>query len=149
MGGVLADRVFQRSFRVMLIVVLALASILLVVFGQASPHPIVPAYALDVSPTVLVILVSVIGAVFGAVYPALYELSVELTYPLPEIYSGGLFTFLANLLGIFVLIINSVVHSSAAAAVVVISTAVCALGILPMRDSYKRSVEDVEGDAII
>jgi hypothetical protein len=115
-NGQLADNFFRHRFKRMLVITLSISllgfayftlSLPSALWGGDSGNPPLP------SSTGWLFFALLLGGGFlGASSPLFYELSLELTYPLPEVYSAGMMCLLNNIGAMLFLFIPPSVHDS-------------------------------------
>jgi hypothetical protein len=126
---------------------LTMGGYLLVCFAlplfHASAEPVI-----HMSDASLITLIIVSTGFIGAALPFSYELGVELTYPLPEIFSSGMISLFANV-GNFVYILAMQGVSPAYATFIFwCLLAAFTLAMVPLREEYRRADSERSGDVL-
>eukprot|EP01125_Pyxidicula_operculata_P019270 TRINITY_DN6977_c1_g1_i1.p1 TRINITY_DN6977_c1_g1~~TRINITY_DN6977_c1_g1_i1.p1 ORF type:complete len:401 (-),score=27.82 TRINITY_DN6977_c1_g1_i1:57-1259(-) len=94
-GGLLADKFFQKRFKLFMYILFTLLGIVLVIFTLGF-RSFLGDPVIDLPPWLAGLLLVLAGIFYGCTIPIFYELGVELTYPLNESYSSGMYTLFAD-----------------------------------------------------
>jgi len=143
-GGILCDKLWQRKFKLLLIVLFAILSGLLIIVTLTypsflAPHPPIPNFSWLTS-----IVLFLAGIMYGFCGPIFYELSVELTYPLPTAMSSGIYTLLINIAALIVLLVGPDIRVEWITGMAAFSLMACLIPLLLIKERYRRADIDAK-----
>jgi hypothetical protein len=149
LSGILVDKIFKRKFKTLLLSFLSSAVVFLAIWTLSFSN----FFSSDQSPILslpswfIVIMINLIGFLVGSATPLVYELGVEMTFPVKESYSMGLFTGLLNLFSLLMMLPETYLPSNWTNGMVTIVLIVTTIALVSIKEEYKRAELDPDPDA--
>jgi len=137
--GILGDSLLRFKFKISLIIIYIISSVLMIWVTLSLPSPFVSGTLIPTNKWIAGSVVILSTLILGSSQPLFYELAAEITFPVNEGSSAGILTLIQNLSCLILLYVADFIPANWMNSIVAVTTILSAPAIFAITEKYKRS----------